>query len=81
MMTNVMPDQFELVSDLEILHRPTGARISTYRYENPADACSTVTINWGRAVEVLESGEDFNQDDIKRVACTMLRKKALESSS
>lgn len=75
-MTDVTREQFDLVSDLEVVHRPTGARVSTYRYENPADACSTITVNFGRAGVRLENGDDYDRGDVVRVACELLRERA-----
>jgi hypothetical protein len=75
-MTPVKRDQFEVVSKTEVVHKPTGARISTYEYEDPNNACSTINANWGHAGDKLESGEDYRRDDVADVACKILRELA-----
>jgi hypothetical protein len=77
-MNEVKREQFEFLSDLEVRHVPTDARISTYRYENPDDACSTIHVNFGR--DRLENGEEYTREDIKRVACDLLRERARQAS-
>jgi hypothetical protein len=74
--TPVRRDQFEFKNDVEIVHVPTGARISTYRYHNPENACSTVKVNWGKAGDRLESGEDYSREEVMQVACALLREQA-----
>jgi hypothetical protein len=69
-MTPVKREQFEHRSDLEVLHRPTGTSVSTYRYENPADACSTIKVNFGIG------DEEYDRWEICRVAFELLRESA-----
>lgn len=71
-MTQVKSEQFDIKSDIEVVHKPTGATFSTYRYENPEDAVSAVTINWGRAGDVLSNGDDYAREDVKSIACELL---------
>jgi len=73
-MKAVEPEQFLHTSDLEVLHRPTGTSVSTYRYDNPADACSSIKVNFGT------SDEEYDRLEIIRVACELLRQSALGSS-
>jgi hypothetical protein len=65
-MTPVSRDQFEIKSDVEVLHKPTGARFSTYRYDDPDLVGSDIKVNWGHAGEVLETGEDFDRQAVVR---------------
>ena len=37
-MKPVKEEDFRHISDLEVVHRPTGTNVSTYRYTNPAEA-------------------------------------------
>ena len=69
-MAPVKKENFQIKSDVEVVHRPTGANISTYRYPNPDDACSTITVNFGP--------DDFEYDrmDIIRAAYELLRQRA-----
>ena len=69
-MKAVRPEQFLHTSDIEVLHRPTGTSVSTRRYENPADACSSLQINFGVA------DEEFDRWEVCRVACELLRESA-----
>jgi len=80
-MTAVTREQFEIVSDIEVLHVPTGARISTYRYPDPQNAVSSINANWGRAGDRLENGEDYSQEDVKAMACKLLLEQAKAASS
>jgi hypothetical protein len=66
----VEPEQFQHLSDLEVHHRPTGTSVSTYRYTDPADACSSIHVNFGK------EDEAYDRMEIVRVACELLRKSA-----
>jgi hypothetical protein len=72
LMPPVKREEFQFKSDVELVHRPTGASISTYRYQNPADACSSMTVNFG-------TDSEYDRMDILRVAYELLREKALAS--
>jgi hypothetical protein len=75
-MTPVTREQFSYKSDLEVVHEPTGANVSTYKYESPADACSTITVNWGRIGDLLEGAQDYDRWEVARVGCELLRERA-----
>ena len=55
-MKPIKPEEFQHVSDLEVIHRPTGTNVSTFRYTNPADLArafmltsapqTMITIKW-----------------------------------
>jgi hypothetical protein len=79
-MTPVKRDQFEIVSNVEVVHKPTGARFSTYEYPDPNDACSTLNVNWACAGDRLESGEDYRRDDVGQVASDILRELARKAA-
>ena len=65
-MKAVKPEEFQHISDLEVVHRPTGTNVSTYRYTDPRDACASIHVNFGNA------DDDYNQMEIIRVACELL---------
>jgi hypothetical protein len=67
--TKVTPDQFEW-DENALRHKPTGARFSWY----PSGAPSSV--NWGRAGDVLLTGEDFDRDEIRAAAMKIGETKA-----
>lgn len=69
-MKPVKPEEFQHVSDLEVVHRPTGTNVSTFRYTNPADACASIHVNFGTA------DDDYDQMEIIRAACELLRENA-----
>lgn len=69
-MPPVKKEDFLFISDVELVHRPTGANISTNRYPNPDDACSTVTVNFG------PDDPEYDRMDIVRAAYELLRQKA-----
>lgn len=66
----VKREEFEHRSDLEVLHRPTGTSVATYRYENPEDACSSIKVNFGMA------DTEYDRWEICSVACDLLRESA-----
>jgi hypothetical protein len=67
-MPPVKREEFQFKSDVEVVHRPTGASISTYRYQNPDDACSSMIVNFG-------PDSEYDRMDIVRVAYELLREK------
>jgi len=69
-MASIKEEDFLFKSDIEIVHRPTGANISTYRYPDPADACSTITVSFG------PDDSEYDRMDIVRAAYELLRQKA-----
>lgn len=69
MKTPVKRDDFE-IRDNEVVHKPTGARFSAY-----PGSKATKSVNWGRADEVLESGANYDRDEILRCAEELLSKR------
>ena len=65
-MSPIKEEDFLFKSDIEIVHRPTGANISTYRYPNPADACSTITVSFG------PDNSEYDRIDIVRAVASPL---------
>ena len=55
----VTRDQFE-VSRNEVLHKPTGARFTSY----PGLDKEISFTNWSRCGDVLPNGEDYSRDDV-----------------
>ena len=71
-MNKVTREQFELMSDTEVRHKPTGATFSTYRYINPEDTANTVIEQLGRAGERLPNGEEYSAAEIRSMAIKLL---------
>jgi hypothetical protein len=48
-LASVMREQFEIRSELEVVHIPTGAVFRAHPYSDPEDMLQSVKVNWGRA--------------------------------
>lgn len=68
-MALVKYDDFYFKSDIEVVHRPTGSNISTNRYPNPDDACSTITVNF------VPNNSEYDRMEIVRAAYELLRQR------
>lgn len=79
-MTEVLRDQFEKLSDLQVRHIPTGATFSTYRYDKPSreKIGSSLMVNWGRAGDRLDNGDEYERDAVGSVAVDLLTEMALQ---
>jgi hypothetical protein len=75
-MTPVTREQFEFESNLMVIHKPTGASFSTYEYDDPENVGPDIKMNWGRAGDVLESGEDYDRGEVGKIAVQLLREQA-----
>lgn len=80
-MTKPTKDQFEFPDpeQLTVRHKPTGASFSSYRYEDP-EQTNIHHLNWGKAGDVLESGEDYDRDEVIALADELLKERAREYS-
>ena len=43
----VAPEQFQVRSELEVVHLPTGAVFRAYPYNDSRDLLQSVRVNWG----------------------------------
>ena len=80
-MSEVTREQFEFIGDTKVRHTPTGATVSTLPYEDPTNTANSVWENYGRAGEVLPDGEEYDPDEIRALAVTLLRERALEDGN
>lgn len=80
-MNKVTREQFETMSDTQVRHTPTRATFSTYQYVDPKNAANTVIENLGRAGETLPDGEEYSPAEIRALAITLLRERALGEGS
>jgi hypothetical protein len=48
-LASVTREQFEIISEVEVVHIPTGAYFRAYPYSDPDDMLQSVEANWGRA--------------------------------
>jgi hypothetical protein len=65
--TKVTREQFEILEDA-VIHTPTGARFSAYPGRPEIS-----NINWGRAGDLLENGDEYRREDVQGMAAQLLR--------
>jgi hypothetical protein len=66
--TPVSRDQFEW-EDNRLVHKPTNAR---FAWSYPNGESESYTLNWGSAGDRLSNGEDYDREDVVRVAKELL---------
>jgi hypothetical protein len=72
----VTREQFQIRSDVDVVHIPTGAVFQAYPYSDPADMLQSVKVNWGR-----EGAPAINYaEQIRRMASQLLLERALETA-
>jgi hypothetical protein len=73
-MPSVSRDEFEVRSELEAVHLPTGAVFSAYPYSDPDDMLDSIKVQWGRAGSPASIGDYAEQ--VRRVASQLLLERA-----
>ena len=68
-------ENFNIISELEVVHVPTGAVFQAYPYSNPNDMLQSVKVNWGRMGAPPES------EQVKRIASQLLLERAHQAAS
>jgi hypothetical protein len=63
----VTREQFEILQDV-VIHKPTGARFSAHPGRQ-----EIAFLNWGRAGDLLENGDDYRREDVHAMAEQLLR--------
>ena len=76
-MPSVSRDEFEVRSELEAVHLPTGAVFSAYPYSDPDDMLQSVKVTWGRAG--VPSTADY-AEQVRRMASQLLLERAHRGS-
>ena len=74
MMVSVTREEFEIRSELEAVHLPTGAVFHAYPYSNPEDMLRSIQVQWGRTGSPPGSGDYAEQ--IRGVASQLLLERA-----
>ncbi len=69
-MPSVSRDEFDVRSELEAVHLPTGAMFRAYPYIDPDDMLHSIKAQWGKV-----STGDY-ADQIRRVASQLLLERA-----
>jgi hypothetical protein len=70
-MKQVTEDQFEIVDDVTVIHRPRGTHVSTYRYRDPNDTGDVM-------VRPGTDSNDYSSYDIRASEMPILRRVAAE---
>jgi hypothetical protein len=73
-MVPVTREEFEVRSELEAVHLPTGTVFSAYPYSNPDDMLQSVRVNWGRIDLPPKSMADY-AEQVRRMASQLLRER------
>ena len=71
-LTKVTRDQFEKLSNLQVRHKPLGIVVSSRPYLDPKDAAAEVMVRTTDR-ELDDDGNEYDHDEVKRVAIDILR--------
>jgi hypothetical protein len=63
----VTREQFKILSDLELMHLPTGLVFSAYPYNNPDDMLRSITVQRASAEKRSEFIDDQTLQNIRRM--------------
>ena len=75
----VTREQFEIRSEVEVVHIPTGADFRAYPYSDPDDMLQSVKVSWGRDGGPAESTGDY-AEQVRRMASQLLLERAHQGS-
>ena len=78
-LASVTREQFEIRSEVEVVHLPTGADFRAYPYSNPDDMLQSVKVSWGRAGSPAESTGDY-AEQVRRMASHLMLERAHQGS-
>ena len=71
-LASVTREQFEIRSEVEVVHIPTGADFRAYPYSNPDDMLQSVKVSWGGDGGPAESTGDYaEQSDVWHRSCCL----------
>lgn len=73
-MPSVSRDEFDVRSELEAVHLPTGAMFRAYPYSDPDDMLHSINVQWGKVGAPMSTGDYAEQ--IRRVASQLLLERA-----
>ena len=71
----VTREQFEIRSEVEVVHIPTGADFRAYPYSDVDDMLQSVKVSWGRDGRPAESTGDY-AEQVRRMASQLLLERA-----
>ena len=75
-LASVTREQFEIRSEVEVVHIPTGADFRAYPYSNPDDMLESVKVSWGGDGGPAESTGDY-AEQVQRMASQLLLEQVL----
>lgn len=73
----VTREQFEVRSELEVVHIPTGAVFRAHPYSNPGDMLQSMRVNWNEAGTPPEGPGDYAVE-VQRFAAQLLLERAAD---
>ena len=73
----VTREQFEVRSELEVVHIPTGAVFRAHPYSHPGDMLQSMRVNWNEAGTPPEGPGDYAVE-LQRVAAQLLLERAAD---
>ena len=73
----VTREQFEVRSELEVVHIPTGAVFRAHPYSHPGDMLQSMRVNWNEAGTPPEGPGDYAVE-VQRVAAQLLLERAAD---
>lgn len=68
-------ENFNIISELEVVYVPTGALFQAYPYSNPNDMLQSMRVNWGR------TGAPAEAEKVRRMASQLLLERAHQAVS
>ena len=68
---SVTREQFEIRSEVEVVHIPTGADFRAYPYSNVDDMLQSVKVSWGRAGGPGEQAATPSKSDVWHRSCCL----------
>ena len=74
-LASVTREQFEIRSEVELVHIPTGTDFRAYPYSNPDDMLQSVKMTWGGDGGPAESTGDY-AEQVRRMASQLLLERA-----
>jgi hypothetical protein len=78
-LASVTREQFEIRSEVEVVHLPTGADFRAYPYSNPDDMLESIKVSWGRDDAPAESTA-YYAEQVRRMASQLLLERAHQGS-
>ena len=75
----VTREQFEIRSEVEVVHIPTGSDFRAYPYSDLDDMLQSVKVSWGRAGAPAESTGDY-AEQVRCMASQLLLERAHQGS-